>query len=731
MPTITKPKTAAGNPKTQSLAAQKAARDAAAKLAKEGAILISGQQTYRSFTLQRDDANKDERTIPIVFSSEEPGEQWFGREILDHSPGACDLSRLNAGGALLREHNRNNQTGVVVSKSAKIGTDRLGRCVVKFSRSAEGEKEYQDVLDGIRTCVSVGYEIRDMRLESVDSAGVETYRVTSWAPYEVSIVSIPMDYKKSGVGREAQERTGKPITVSIAGHDPEKLMLKKWFVNLDPAGGVAERGQGGGGSATATRGEGEGEGGEGTGTSEEGEGGEGEGQRAAAPIVTAPRRGNIITPEQARQAERTRLKEISALKNRFGGNAEVLRYLQEQEFAENPESLAAINRTVLQKIGEKAKPIKTPELGLTQRELRRFSFIKVIRHTATMRGVSGLDVDAGFEKEISDECARQFRAQGIARTSKGLFVPREILTQRDLVAGTDSAGGFTVATELKAESFIDLLRNAMMVRAMGATVLTGLHGDVDIPRQNGAGTAYWGGEGSSPTESDQSFGQVSMTPKTVGAFTNMTRRLLLQTSLDMEQLVRMDLAKVIGLAIDYAALFGTGSAGQPLGIVNTTGVGSVAIGTNGGAPKYTDLVAMESKVAVANALMGGLGYLTNAKVRGNLKTTEKSATGTVGNFIWSESSEQGFGEVNGYKAGVSNQVPWTLTKGSSSGVCSAIFFANWADLLIGEWGVLDIQADPYALGLSGGLRVRFLQDVDVAVRHPESFCVIQDATTNI
>ena len=671
-----------------------------------------------------------------MFSSEEPGEQWFGREILDHSPGACDLSRLNAGGALLREHNRNNQTGVVVRGTAKIGTDKLGRCVVKFSRSAEGDKEYQDVLDGIRTCVSVGYEILDMRLESVDSAGVETYRVMRWAPYEVSIVSIPMDYKKSGVGREAQERTGKPITVSIAGHDPEKLMLRKLFLNLDPAGGVAERGQGGGGgSATATRGEGGGEGGEGEGNGDgdgggEGEGGEGDGQRAKPVIATAARRGNIITPEQARQAERTRLKEIGALKNRFGKNAEVLRYLQEQEFSDNPATMSEINRTVLQKISGEAKPIKTPEVGLSARECRRYSFIKAVRHAASLRNISGMDVDAGFEIEVSQECANQFKAQGIKRTTTGLFVPREILVQRDLVAGTDSAGGFLVATELKADSFIDLLRNAMMVRAMGATVLTGLTGDIDIPRQNGAGSAYWVGEGQNPTESDPNFGQVPMSPKTVGAFTDMTRKLLLQSSLDVEQLVRQDLAKVVGLAIDYAALFGSGAAGVPCGIVNTTGVGSVAIGANGGAPTYANLVSMESKVAVANALMGGLGYLTNAKVRGNLKTTEKSAAGTTGNFVWQEGKD-GFGEVNGYRAGVSNQVPWTLTKGASAGVCSAIFFANWADLLIGEWGVLDIQVDPFAKGLAGGLRVRFLQDVDVAVRHPESFCVIQDATTNI
>jgi HK97 family phage major capsid protein len=703
-----------------------AANKAAAKIAREGAILIDGKTTYRSFKLQRDKIDKEARTVPICFSSEDVGEQWFGREILDHSPGACDLGRLNNGGALLREHNRNNQIGVVVAGSAKIESDKCGRCVVKFSKSAEGERELQDVLDGIRTNVSVGYAIQDLRFESRDSAGVETYRVTSWEPYEVSIVSIPMDWRNAGVGREAQERT-QPITVDLSGQDPKKIMLRKLFLNLDPAGGVAERGQGGGGGSATATGEGEGERAAGDGGEGEGEGGEGDGEgegQRARPVIQSARRGAVITAEQARQAERTRLKEIGALKNRFGKHAEVKRYLDEQEFADNPAPMAEINRTVLAKIGADAKPLKTPEIGLTARDCRRYSFIKAMRKV-----VGGFnDTDAGFEMEVSQECQRQFKAQGVSRTTSGLLVPREVMVQRDLVAGTDSAGGFLVATELKSESFIELLRNAMMVRAMGATVITGLIGDVEFPRQNGAGNAYWVGETISPTESDQAFGQVPMSPKTVGAFTDMSRKLLLQSSLDVEQLVRMDLAKVIGLAIDLAALRGTGAAGQPLGIVNTTGVGSVALGTNGLAPTYQSLINMESKVAVANALMGSLGYLTNAKVRGQLKGTEKSPAGTVGNFIWSEGAN-GFGEVNGYRAAVSNQVPWTLTKGTSAGVASEIYFANWADLLIGEWGVLDIQIDPYAKGLAGGVRVRFLQDVDIAVRHPESFCVIQDALT--
>ena len=371
------------------------------------------------------------------------------------------------------------------------------------------------------------------------------------------------------------------------------------------------------------------------------------------------------------------------------------------------------------------KRFESPRVGIKPKDARRYSLTRLIKHAA---GFTGHNCDAGFELELHQELSKQFRAQG--RAYRGILVPAEVLATRDLVAGTDTAGGFTVATELKADSFIELLRNAMMVRAMGATVITDLQGDVEIPRQNGAGTAYWVGEGANPSESDQTFGQVSMSPKTVGAYTDLSRKLLLQSSLSIELLIRQDLTEVLALAIDLAALRGIGAAGQPLGIEGTTGVGSVAIGTNGGAPTMATLLAMEAKVATANALRGKLGYLTNAKVRGTLKGTEKSATGTTGNFIWEESEKQdGFGMVNGYRAGVSNQVPNNLTKGTSNGVCSEIFFANWADLLIGEWGVLDVLVDPYSKGAAGGVRVRCLQDVDVALRHPESFCVCQDVLT--
>lgn len=354
-------------------------------------------------------------------------------------------------------------------------------------------------------------------------------------------------------------------------------------------------------------------------------------------------------------------------------------------------------------------------IGMTEADLRRYSLVRAIGAAA-----SGDWRGAEMEREASEAVAKR-----TGRAPTGFFVPSDV-QKRDLLVGTPSAGGYTVGTDLLSQSFVDLLRNRMMVRAAGATVLAGLTGNVAIPTQTGGATAYWVAENGAPTESQETVGQVALAPKTVGAFTDFSRKLLKQSSLDVEALVRNDLANVLALAIDAAALHGSGSGNQPTGIAATSGIGSVAGGTNGLAPAWSHVVALETEVAVDNADVGRLAYMSNAKVRGKLKGTPRTVTyGDI--MIWEPNA--GNTPVNGYPCYVTNQVSSTLTKGSSSGVCSAIFFGNWGDLLIGMWGGLDILVDPYTGGTAGTIRVVALQDVDVAVRHAESFAAMLDALT--
>jgi HK97 family phage major capsid protein len=259
---------------------------------------------------------------------------------------------------------------------------------------------------------------------------------------------------------------------------------------------------------------------------------------------------------------------------------------------------------------------------------------------------------------------------------------------------------------------------------LGARMLTDLVGNVTIPRQTSASAAQWVSEDSAAAKSTINFDQVPMNFKTVSANVAWSRQMLLQGLPAMETIMRADLASQLGLAIDLAAINGAGSGTIPRGILNTSGIGAVIGGTNGAELNYGHLVDLESAVAVANADAGNLGYLVNAKTRGHCKKTVKFGSGTE-MPIWDGGSEP----LNGYRAGVSNQVPGNLTKGSADGTASAVIFGNFSDLLIGMWGGLDLLLDPFSNSTTGRVLLTAFQSCDIAVRHPQSFAAMVDALT--
>lgn len=362
------------------------------------------------------------------------------------------------------------------------------------------------------------------------------------------------------------------------------------------------------------------------------------------------------------------------------------------------------------------KPLPTADIGLTAKEVKSFSVLNIARYLADPSAAN--ERAMGFERECSAAVAKV-----MGREARGVFVPSEI-QRRDLVVGTPTAGGNLVATELKASSFIEMLRNAMVLDQLGATMLTDLRGNIAIPKQTGGATIYWVAENTAPTESQQSVGQVLMSPKTAGGFTDISRTLLNQASIDVENFVLGDLAKQLGLGIQLAAIAGTGASNQPSGLL-TRITPSVIGGTNGLAPTWNNIIDLETNVATANADVGTMGYLVNAKTRGILKRTQKFS-GTNGDPIWDRNTNE---PLNGYRAAVTNAVPSNLTKGTSSGVCSAGIFGNFSDLMIGMWGAVDLMRDPYAASTSGGVRIVALQDVDVNVRNVESFATVVDWLT--
>jgi HK97 family phage major capsid protein/HK97 family phage prohead protease len=611
-----------------------------------------GSIAHRAFALDRAAIDDESRTVELSFSSELPYERMWGVEILDHSPKSIRLGRLTSGGPLLMDHDTKDHVGVI--ESVRIGEDRVGRAVVRFGRSARADEVYQDVKDGIRRNVSVGYVIhRAVLQETRDDQ--EIYRVSDWEPFEVSLVSVPAD-ASVGIGRSADIADAIEIIESAVPAETGVITMQQDNI---PAIDL-------------------------------------EAERAAA-----------------RNGEQKRVADILSIGQQFA------RYGADKMTHDAIGSGASVDQfrqAVLEKVS--TQPLPTADIGLSQKEAKSFSFIRAINAlSATGAEARKAREAAAFEIECSNAVSEK-----MGKEARGIFVPNEV-QHRDLVVGTTTAGGHTVSTDLLASSFIDLLRNRMSVITAGARMMTGLSGNIAIPRMTGAAVAYWVAESGAPTESQQAFDQVTMSPKTVGAFTDISRKLLLQSSVDVEALVRSDLATVLGLEIDRAALNGSGASNQPTGIMGTAGIGSVVGGTNGAAPTWAHIVALETAIASANADVGSMGYLTNAKVRGKLKTTYKDAGS--GLSVW----ENGATPLNGYAATVSNQVPSNLTKGTADGVASAILFGNWADLMIGMWGSLDLMVDPYTHSTSGTVRVVALQDVDVAVRHAESFSAMLDALT--
>jgi len=334
------------------------------------------------------------------------------------------------------------------------------------------------------------------------------------------------------------------------------------------------------------------------------------------------------------------------------------------------------------------------DIGLSDTEARSYSFLRAIRAQASPNDRQAWEA-AAFEREVSDATATRM---GIARD--GIHVPHDVL-RRDLTVGTASAAGDLVFTDARPGSFIELLRNRLALTTLGVQTLTGLTGPVAIPKQTGAATAYWVAEKGATTESNPTVGQINMTPKTCGAYTEFSRRLLIQSSMDVETMVRNELTTILALEIDRVALYGTGSASQPLGLKNITGINTKDFNAN--QPTYPELVELETLIAADNADIGAMAYLTNATIYGGFKTTEK-ASGTA-QFVL----EPG-GTVGGYPVVRSNQVE-----------SNDVWFGVWSQMIMGMFGALTLQVNPYALDTSGGVRVTAFQDVDIAVRYAEAF----------
>lgn len=633
--------------------------------------------------------DQETRTVTFSFSSETPCPTWWGDEVLSHTPGCADLQRMNTGGNLLFNHNRDDLLGVI--EKAWIGADKRGYCTVRFARDERGEWAMKQVDDKILQSVSFMYRVHEYLLD-VDT---DNYTATSWEVYEISLVTVPAD-ASVGIGRSAAGdemdvvvRRSQSNPAPADNQQGTEMPFKKKHVLRDAAGD----GTAGGGAA----------------------------------VVTKP----PVDPAAAEQARRT---EIEAM-CRSHQVPDAVRDALINTNAPIEQARGLVLNQVLARNGGVASLGGNPNPDLTEREKAKYSMLRAIRAaTAERMGEGNAWKEAGFEREVSNEIRKRS-----GRDSAGLFIPTNLqfaARAADYSFGTGtglsatSGGSNLVATNLLSGSFIELLRNKARVFGLGAQLLSGLTGNVDIPRQKAAGAVYWIGEGQTLTQTGAQFDKMTLTPKHIGALSVITRNMLQQSSPDVEMMARADLLATVALGIDLASLSGSGSSNQPLGIANQAGIGSVIGGTNGAALTLDHLIDLETFVASNNADEGAMAYLTNAKAVGTLKKLKS----TTGQYLWTNSpmgQRSGTpGEINGYTVARTNQARSNLTKGTGTNL-SEVYFGDWSQVLVGEWGVIEILPNPYAAGIyeQGGIELRVLQTLDIGIRHAQSFAVMSDAIT--
>lgn len=654
-----------------------------------------GQQQGAKTKKARDADNFD-----MSLSSEIPVERLFGREILDHSPEAVDMSRAKLGLPFLDSHDAKAVIGVIEDLRVE---DKKLRGRVRFSRNAPAQAVKQDMLDGIRKFTSVGYAVLKMDMVESSKEKGDTYRVTRWMPMEGSSVAIPAD-TTVGFGRARDDAQTYPVEVTReANHETRST-------SDAPTG---------------------------------------------APTPTVP-----AEPAAASEAARGRSITVEAqVKESLQAAAEIMRLGQlhkiEQETIEKwvseGRSVADVSKEILARIERGQKVLNTPApeqaVDLTPKDQDEYRISRLIMAAADR--AEGRRETNCLELEISEEIRKQFVAAGRTIKSAGVFFPSSIrhsltpeiaakfphlgkriaerkaeMQQRaGLFTGGSTVGQTLVFTE--PGEFIRFLYNRTRVVEAGARTLSGLRDNISFPKQTGRATGSWVTEnpGADVADSNLTLGSVASSPKTYQSSSSYSRQLLAQATIDVDTLVREDLVMDLSLALDSVAVQGGGS-NQPKGILTTTGVQSYVDAAdvgNGGAMVWADYIAMKKLLEEVNAdQLGDPSWLTTPQVKASAKTTARLGN-TIGLPIWADDNT-----VDGNDARWTNQVPSSLAKGTSGNTLSALILGVFNTMVIGQWGSgFEMIVDPYRLKKQGMIEITTFMLSDVVLRYPVAFVANQ------
>lgn len=642
----------------------------------------------------RADGEEDVPRFAISSAAEVERRTWWGDtwiEVLDHSPGAVRMERFEDTPPLYVEHDRRLQAGAW--RNVELEDDVIRGDPI-FSRSSLGQEIRMDVVDGIRNKTSVGYRVHDAILEEVrvvdedDGRQVEVWRVTDWEPLEGSIVGVPAD-ATVGAGR--------------SDHGPQEPPDSR-ETGPEPASQARE--------STMGKGDQTAPGGAGDGTRDEG--------------------GTEVRTGPTAQDERQRVRGIYAIAQEHDAHDLAERAIEEEW---SPGRMA---QAVLERQKERGESTRTtperpgqgPAIDLPRRERRRYSLTRAI---AQAGGLEDPGLEAEVSRALEDNLPEGYKRQGkflVPTAGIDLRVDSDDERVREVFdaeraraersyrqrAGldTETAGKGQEAVFTEYGGFLEMLRTRALVLTLGADFMPGLQGDVSFVKQTAAATAEWVQENPAGDVSDTevTLALVTLDPKTLMGSTFFTRQLLRQNVISVDERAEDDLTAVHARAVDKAAIHG-GGANEPSGVYQASGVNAVAFD---GPITFGNVVDMETEVAADDADIGAMAYLTTPEVRGQAKQTEMFS-GTSGRPIWTGPVQAG--EMNGYRAAASNQVRKDLGAGSDE---HGLAFGVWSQLMIGEWGVLDLIVDPFTKKKRGLIEVTSFQMVDIQLAYAEAFC---------
>lgn len=630
----------------------------------------------------------EDLVVELSFASEDPYERWWGIEVLDCSPASVRLDRINNSGALLFNHDWDELRGHHVPNTVAC-VDGKVRGQVAIAWAADDGKTIKLVQGGHLTHTSTGYEIHQIIEQTTAKSGEKIERTLDGklfdrvltrchrdAPGDVAAFRRALDAAAGAFERAANEPTTYRVT------DWEILENSLVTVPADTTVGL--------GRSLASD----------PVPVEEPENTDSQKEISMTQAVENP--VDVAAIERAATDKAmARIREIGAMGEQFK-DFEGVKAMADAAIASG-QPVAEFTKSLMDHIATKGQKWD-PNIGMSKKEVERFSIVRAIN--AMMKNDWS---KAGLEREASEAFAEKAKGSGLQRqVENSFFLPVEI-QRRDMTVGSATGGGNMVATDLRPQDFIELLRARTLISQLGARSLTGLVGNADITKQTGAGTAYWlANEATAITESNQTVGLLQLRPKVLGAYTEISRLLLQQSTPDADMFVMDDLTKVIAIAKDAAAI-NTGGSGAPVGILGTSGIGAVTGTTLG----LAGILEFQTDVATANALSTDCAYLTTPLVAALLAQRQRfSGTDTP---LWEGNILDG--NVIGFRGASTTQMP-----------AATMIFGDFSQVIFAEWGAVEIAANPYANFAAGITGIRAFYTCDVGVRTAGAFSAASSIT---